>query len=49
MGGARDQLVDRVREVAQETKDKVQHVAERVMDQAQTTGKEAAREEGLAS
>ena len=49
MGGARDQLVDRVREVAQETKDKVQHVAERVVDQAQTTGKEAAREEGLTS
>jgi ElaB/YqjD/DUF883 family membrane-anchored ribosome-binding protein len=49
MGGARDQLVDRVREVASETKDKVQHVAERVVDEAQTVAKDAAREEGLTS
>ncbi len=49
MGGARDQLVDRVREVAQETTEKVQHVAERVMGEAQTTAEEAAREEGLSS
>jgi ElaB/YqjD/DUF883 family membrane-anchored ribosome-binding protein len=49
MGDARDQLVDRVREVAGETKDKVQHVAERVFDQVQTTAKDAAREEGLTS
>ena len=49
MGDARDQLVDRARDVAQETKDKVQHVAERAVGEAQTTAKEAAREEGLTS
>ncbi len=47
VGDARDKLVDRVRNVARETADKVQNVAERVMDEASTTGREAAREEGL--
>ena len=49
MGDARDQIVDRAREVAQEATSKVQNVAARVMDQAQTTAKETAREEGLTS
>jgi len=49
MGEARDQLADKVRQAAEETKPKVQHVAERVLDQAQTTAKEAARQEGLAT
>ena len=49
MGDARDQLVDRAREVAQETKDKVQHVAERAVGEAQTAAKQTAREEGLTS
>ena len=43
LGGARDRLVDRVKEAASETKDKAQHVAERVMDEART----ASHEEGL--
>lgn len=43
MGSARDRLVHKVRDVAEETKDKV----ERVVDQAQHTAKEAARQEGL--
>jgi ElaB/YqjD/DUF883 family membrane-anchored ribosome-binding protein len=47
MGDARDRLVDRAREVAQETTEKVQHVAGRVMDEVKTTGAEAARSEGL--
>jgi ElaB/YqjD/DUF883 family membrane-anchored ribosome-binding protein len=42
-GDAREQVVDRVREVADETKEKVQHVASRVVDEAKT----AARDEGL--
>lgn len=49
MGGARDQLVERAREVAGETTEKVQRVAERAMDEAQTTAGEAAREQGLAT
>ena len=42
-GDARDQVVDRARDVVDETKDKVQHVASRVVNEAKT----AAREEGL--
>jgi ElaB/YqjD/DUF883 family membrane-anchored ribosome-binding protein len=49
VGDARDRVVDRARGVARETKDKVEHVAERVIDQAQTTAKQAAKEEGLTS
>jgi ElaB/YqjD/DUF883 family membrane-anchored ribosome-binding protein len=47
MGDARDRLVDRVRDVAEETAGKVQHVASRVMDEAQTTARDASRDEGL--
>lgn len=49
MGGARDQLADKVRDVARETKDKAEHVADRVVDQAQSTAKQAAQQEGLIS
>ena len=42
-GDARDQVVDKARDVVDETKDKVQHVASRVVNEAKT----AAREEGL--
>ena len=37
VGSARDKLVDRMRDVARETGEKVTQVAERVMDEAQTT------------
>lgn len=47
MGDARDRLVDRVRAKTDVTRDKVQQVAGRVMDQAQTTARDAAREQGL--
>jgi hypothetical protein len=47
MGDARDRLVDRVKDVAEEAAGKVQHVAARVMDEAQDTAREAARDEGL--
>ncbi|HEX5581716.1 MAG TPA: DUF3618 domain-containing protein [Gemmatimonadaceae bacterium] len=43
MGGARDKLVDRVKDVAEDTREKVQHVASRAMEETKT----AAREEGL--
>ena len=43
MGDARDRLVDRVKDVAEDTKEKVQHVASRAMEETKT----AAREEGL--
>lgn len=49
MGDARDQVVDRAREMARETVDKVEHVAERVWDEGRQTVKSAAREEGLVS
>jgi hypothetical protein len=39
MGSARDRLADRARDVAEETKDKVGNVVERVADQAQSTAK----------
>lgn len=47
MGGARDQLVGRVRNAAEEAREKVQHVAERVIDETRETAKTAARDEGL--
>ena len=47
MGDARDRLVDRAKEVAHETTEKVQHVAERVIDETKSTGAQAARDEGL--
>ena len=43
MGGARDRLAHKMREVAEETKDRV----ERVVDETQSTATEAARKEGL--
>lgn len=49
MGDARDRLVDRASEAAGETKEKVQRVAERVIDEGRGTVTEAAREEGLTS
>lgn len=42
MGDARDQFGDRMRQVAQDTKHKAEHVAERVIDETKT----AVREEG---
>ena len=48
MGDARDRLVDRAKEVASETTEKVQHVAERVIDETKSVGAQAARDEGLA-
>jgi len=47
MGDARDRLVDQAKEAASDVREKVQHVAGRVIDEAQTTAKDAAREEGL--
>lgn len=47
MGEARDRLVDRAKDVASETKEKLQAVAERTIDQAKTAATDAAREEGL--
>jgi hypothetical protein len=47
MGGARDRHADRARDVVDETKEKVGNVVERVADQAQSTAKSAARDEGL--
>lgn len=49
MGEWRDDLVDRARDVASETKEKVQHVAERTFEEAKDTAKEAAEDEGLTS
>jgi len=47
MGEARDNLIDRAQEVAQDTMEKVQQVAGDVIDQAQTTAQEKAKERGL--
>ena len=47
VGDARDRVVDRARDLATQTKDKVQHVAERVIDESKGTAAEAARAEGL--
>jgi gas vesicle protein len=47
LGEARDTLIDRAQEVAQDTLEKVQQVAGDVMDQAQTTVQERAKEHGL--
>lgn len=43
MGDSRDQFVDRVKDIAEETREKAEHVASRVAQEAKT----AAREEGL--
>lgn len=45
MGGARDRLADKTREMVEDTKNKV----ENVVDQAQSTARTAAKEEGLTS
>jgi len=47
MGDTRDRLVDRVRGAASDTKQKVENVAGRVLEEAQSTAKQAARDEGL--
>jgi len=47
LGEARDTLIDRAQEVAQDTLEKVQQVAGDVMDQTQTTVQEKAKERGL--
>jgi len=47
LGEARDSLIDRAQEVAQDTLEKVQQVAGDVMDQAQATVQEKAKERGL--
>ena len=47
VGDKRDQLVDKVKDVAQDKKERVQHVAERVIDEGKRTAKDALREEGL--
>jgi ElaB/YqjD/DUF883 family membrane-anchored ribosome-binding protein len=49
MGEARDNLIERAQEVAQDTVEKVQQVTGQVVDQAQTTLKEQAQEQGLTS
>jgi len=49
LGEARDTLIDRAQAVAQDTLEKVQQVAGDVMDQAQTTVQEKAKERGLTS
>lgn len=45
MGGARDRMVDRARDVASETTEKVRHVAERVLDETTETAPGSARVE----
>ena len=49
MGGARDELLDRVKDVAQEKGRQAQRVAERTIDEARSTAKEEARNQGLTS
>jgi ElaB/YqjD/DUF883 family membrane-anchored ribosome-binding protein len=49
VGNTGEHLVDKVRDVAEDTKAKVQHVAERVVNEAQSTAKDAAQEVGLMS
>jgi len=49
LGEARDTLIDQAQAVAQDTLEKVQQVAGDVMDQAQTTVQEKAKERGLTS
>jgi len=49
VGDTGDHLVDKMRDVAEDTKGKVQQVAERVVNEAQSTAKDAAQEVGLMS
>jgi gas vesicle protein len=47
MGEARDNLIDKVQTVAQDTMEKVQRVAGDVMEEAQNTAQQAAKQQGL--
>jgi ElaB/YqjD/DUF883 family membrane-anchored ribosome-binding protein len=49
VGNTGDHLVDKMRDVAEDTKTKVQQVAERVVSEAQSTAKDAAHDVGLMS
>jgi ElaB/YqjD/DUF883 family membrane-anchored ribosome-binding protein len=49
MGEYRDQLVDRVRNTVDDTRERVKHVAERVVEETKDVAREASREEGLIS
>jgi len=49
LGETRDRLVERATDVAQGTMEKVQQVAGQVTQEAQSTAKEAARDQGLTS
>lgn len=49
LGETRDRLVERATDVAQNTMEKVQQVAGQVTQEAQSTAKEAARDQGLTS
>jgi ElaB/YqjD/DUF883 family membrane-anchored ribosome-binding protein len=48
LGEKRDELVDKARDVVREKTEQVRHVAERVVTDAKTSAKQAARDEGLA-
>ncbi|MEO7963098.1 MAG: DUF3618 domain-containing protein, partial [Gemmatimonadaceae bacterium] len=47
VGDSRDHLVDKVKDIAQDKKERVQHVAERVFEEGKRTAKDALRDEGL--
>jgi gas vesicle protein len=49
VGDTRDHLVDKVKAAAEDTKSKVEQVAERVVNEAQSTAKDAAQQVGLMS
>jgi ElaB/YqjD/DUF883 family membrane-anchored ribosome-binding protein len=49
MGQYRDQLVGRVRETVDDTRERVQNVAERVVEETKSVAREAVRDEGLVS
>jgi gas vesicle protein len=49
MGDASERLTDKAKEAVETTKDKVQHVAERVIEEGKRTAGEAMRQEGLTS
>jgi len=49
MGDASERLTDKARDVVRDTKDKVQHVAERVIEEGKRTANDAMREQGLTS
>jgi ElaB/YqjD/DUF883 family membrane-anchored ribosome-binding protein len=49
VGDKRDHLVEKVKQAAEDTKSKVERVAERVIDQAESTAKDTAHQVGLVS